>query len=70
MTVFEYLSDLNVDICCFTETWLRKGDTSKISEIKELGYSIRHVSRAGRGGGVAVAYKNNINVTKNLLRTR
>ena len=67
MTVFEYLSDLNVDICCFTETWLRKGDTSKISEIKELGYSIRHVSRAGRGGGVAVAYKNNINVTKNLF---
>ena len=58
------MSDLDVDICCLSETWLRKGDTSKISEIKELGFCVRHVSRPGRGGGVAIAYKKNINVTK------
>ena len=46
------------------ETWLRKGDTSKISEIKELGYNIQHVSRPGRGGGVAVAFKKNMYLTK------
>ena len=64
MAVFEYLTDLNVDICCLTETWLRKGDSSKICEIKDLGYNIHHVSRAGRGGGVAIAYKKNIEITK------
>ena len=49
---------------CFSETWLRKGDSSKISEIKELGYLIRHVSRPGRGGGVAIAFKKTISITQ------
>ena len=62
--MFELLTDLNIDICCLTETWLRKGDTSKVCEIKELGYNIHHVSRAGRGGGVGIAYKKNLDVTK------
>ena len=62
--MFEYLSDLNVDICCLTETWLRKGDTSKIVEIRKLGYQLFPQSRAGRGGGVAIAYQKHVQVSK------
>ena len=62
--VFEYLKDFDVDVACFSETWLRKGDTSKIAEINEYGYLVRHVSRPGRGGGVAVIFKKCISVTK------
>ncbi len=29
-----------------------------------MGYNIHHISRAGRGGGVAIAYKKNIELTK------
>ena len=47
-----------------TETWLRKGDTSKIAEIKDLGYNVMHHSRPGRGGGVAFAYKKNFTATR------
>ena len=53
-----------MDICCLTETWLRKGDTSKIVEIRKLGYHLFTQSRPGRGGGVAIAYKKHVKATK------
>lgn len=62
--MFEILSDSNINVCLLTETWLRKGDTSKIAEIKRFGYNIMHQSRAGRGGGVAIAYKKHLSVTR------
>ena len=62
--VFELLLDAKIDVCLLTETWLRKGDSSKIAEIKQLGYNIHHQSRAGRGGGVAIAFKKHLNFTK------
>jgi len=58
--VFELLSDHNIEVGFLTETWLRKGDSSKIAEIKDLGFNIIHHSRPGRGGGVAIAYKKNL----------
>ena len=66
--VFELLSDANISICLLTETWLRKGDTSKIAEIKDLGYNIAHQSRAGRGGGVAIAYKKHLKFTRRNIK--
>ena len=62
--VFELLLDKDIDVCLLSETWLRKGDTSKISEIKDLGYRLLHQSRPGRGGGVAVAYKRDLEVSR------
>ena len=56
-------------LCLLTETWLRKGDTSKISEIKDLGYGILHQSRPGKGGGVAIAHKKHISVTRRKCST-
>ena len=66
--VFELLSDANINVCLLTETWLRKGDTSKISEIKELGFKIIPQSRKGRGGGVAIAYKKDLEFTRKPTR--
>ena len=63
--VFDLLQDSGTDICFLTETWLRKGDTSKIAEIKDFGFNVMHQSRAGRGGGVAIAFKKNIHITRN-----
>ena len=62
--VLELLSEQKIDICMLSETWLRKGDTSKISEIKDLGYNTYHCSRPGRGGGVAILYKKTLRLTK------
>ena len=56
--VLQLLEDFDTDICCITETWLRKADTAKFAEMKELGYSIHSQPRAGRGGGVAILFKN------------
>jgi len=61
--VMQLLEDFDTDICCATETWLRKDDNAKFSEMKELGYSIHSQPRAGRGGGVAVLYKKSLKVT-------
>ena len=65
----EYLTDFDTDVCCLTETWLKKGDSSKISEIKELGFNIQCKSRTGRGGGVAIVYKKNLKLTRQNSRT-
>ena len=67
--VFEQLSDSNINACFLTETWLRKGDTSKIAEIKDLGYNIVYQSRAGRGGGVAIAFKKDLSFNKRPTKT-
>ena len=58
--VLQLLSDFQTDICCITESWLRKDDKAKFAEMKDLGYSIHSKPRAGRGGGVAILYKNSI----------
>ena len=62
--VFELLLERDIDVCLLCETWLRKGDTSKVSEIKDFGYGLFHHSRPGRGGGVAVAYKRDLDVSR------
>ena len=67
--MFEHLSDSDIDICFLTETWLRKGDTSKIAEIKDLGYHVIHQSRPGRGGGVAIAFKKDVVVKRTTTKS-
>ena len=61
--VLQLLSDFDTDICCVTETWLKRDDHAKFAEMKDLGYSIHSQPRAGRGGGVAILYRNGIKVT-------
>ena len=60
--IIEYLKDLDSDLCLMTDTLLRKGDTSKVREVKDLGYLMMHRPQAGRGGGVALIYKKSLSV--------
>ena len=62
--VFEILQDNSIDVCFLSETWLRKNDSAKLSEIKDYGFNILHQSRPGKGGGVAVAFKGNLNIQR------
>ena len=55
--ILELIKDFDIDLCGITESWLKKADSAKIAEIKELGYETDSKPRAGRGGGVAFLYK-------------
>lgn len=67
--ILELLSDFDIDICCLTETYLKKLDKAKFAEMKELGYSIHNKPRAGTGGGVAILFKNGLSLTPQKVRS-
>ena len=62
--VLEYLESNAIDIAILQETWLKKGDKSVSSKIREYGYEIIKTSRQSEtnGGGLAVLYKSHITV--------
>ena len=64
--ILEYIDENCIDIAMLQETWLKRGDKSKITEIREYGYKVLKSSRQSdvSGGGVAVLYKSNIVVNK------
>ena len=66
VTVLSYLKDHNIDICMLQETWLNKGDSSVIQEIKDHGYNLHSQRRlrGDTGGGVAILFKPNIVVRR------
>ena len=41
--VVELLIDQRTDVCCVSETWLRKGDSAIVNEINERGFNVSHV---------------------------
>ena len=51
------------DILAITETWLKQtGEEAIVTELLPPGYTFHHVARPrGRGGGVAVVYRNTYN---------
>ena len=64
--VLSYLQDYKIDICMLQETWLNKGDSAIIQEIKDHGYNIHSQRRlkGETGGGVAILSKPNIQVRR------
>ena len=54
--VLELIKDNDIDICCITETWLKKKDSSKFAEIHDHGFDILSAPRKGKGGGVAFIF--------------
>ena len=65
MGVLTYLKENDVDIAFIQETWLKKSDKATISQIKDFRYntmSSRKPRRYDLGGGVALLYKNNLDV--------
>ena len=63
----ELVTNEEIDLLFIQESWLRKCDGATLAEIKEYGYSIiteRKTRKFDRGGGVALIYKNKIQLKK------
>ena len=62
----EHLFEMDCDICFLQETFLRDGDKAKLIEIKDYGWNILSDPRKHRsGGGIAMLYKNSIQLKGN-----
>ena len=60
-----FLVDHNILILFVTETWLTDQNNNTTAQIKDHGYKIHHSYRSSRtGGGVALIYKNTVQLTK------
>uniref|UniRef100_A0AAY4DRN7 Reverse transcriptase domain-containing protein n=1 Tax=Denticeps clupeoides TaxID=299321 RepID=A0AAY4DRN7_9TELE len=58
------ITDQGFDVLCLTETWLKQNEFVALNESSPPGYSYVHQPRlTGRGGGVAVIYKDNLGIT-------
>ena len=54
----DYISELGIDVCCLTETWMTENDPVTAGEICPPGYELQSIPRKDcRGGGVAVILK-------------
>jgi hypothetical protein len=59
--IVQFITDHNVDIFVVTETWLSdSGDDSVCADVTPTGYTLRSFPRSGRGGGIALIYKNSL----------
>ena len=71
VAVMEHLQDNKCDICFVQETFLRVEDKAKIQEIKNYGCNIISNPRKYRtGGGIAILYKNSIELKCNTNVTK
>ena len=72
VAVLTYVKDNDIDVCMLQETWLNKGDSSIIQEIKDHGYNIHSQRRlkGDIGGGVAILFNPNIVVRRCESRLR
>lgn len=62
---------MDCDVCFIQETFLREGDKAKLAEIKEYGWNILSDPRKHRsGGGIAMLYKNDIQLKSNTKVTK
>ena len=62
--VTDHIVNENIDICIFTETWLKDWDTTTIAGLSPTGYEFRNFPRPSdrRAGGTGVMFKNSLNV--------
>ena len=70
-TILQVLSDEDIDIACFQETWFSSETNAITSIIKEAGYNIVHVFRTDKkGAGVAVIWKNKLDSLKQICKIK
>ena len=61
----DYVSECKADLVAITETWLSDNDSAVCYEITPAGYKLLHCPRGDRrGGGTALLFRDNINVSK------
>ena len=59
--MLQILDDRNINVSCFTETWMDCEHSSITRVTKDHGFNIMHSYRSNnRGGGAAIIYKSNI----------
>uniref|UniRef100_UPI003AAD7030 uncharacterized protein n=1 Tax=Centroberyx gerrardi TaxID=166262 RepID=UPI003AAD7030 len=64
LLVNELIMDRKLDFLCLTETWQQPNDFSQLNEAVPPGFAYISIPRAtGRGGGLAVLYRENIKVS-------
>ena len=62
-SIVAYIVEHDVDIICFTETWLSGNDAATIAAITHDGYDFRHFPRPNRrGGGVGILFKTTLHL--------
>ena len=69
MLLLDHLVNVKLNLCLITETWLSNSDDVWIatSDIVCNGYKLSNINRNHRkGGGLALAYKNNLDVRLSL----
>ena len=60
----EFIKDEHIDLLFITETWLKQaGDESKRADLCPNGYKLKSLPRETRAGGIAVIYKEQLNVS-------
>ena len=67
----DFVMDNHVDLLAVTETWLSPGERDRAvrGELTPPGYKLLDVPRTkGRGGGVALVYRDNLTVKKQKVR--
>ena len=59
-----HILNKNIDICVFTEIWLKDCDTVSIAGLSPTGYEFRNFPRLSgrRGGGTGIVFKDSLNV--------
>jgi hypothetical protein len=70
-SLVDYIVDQDLDVVAISETWLGRDRRDAVVEgdICPAGYGLLHVPRDnGKGGGVAVLYKANLRVSKEVSR--
>ena len=61
--ILELLADQNIDVLALTETWIKEGDITTVSQLTSGDYLFLHKSRPGRaGGGVGVLYRSGMRI--------
>ena len=66
-SIITYIQHNNIDLALIQESWIRKCDGDKITEIKEYGYDVltyRKPVKLEWGGGVAIIHRNDLKVNK------
>lgn len=62
--VTDHIINENIDICLFTETWLKDYDTVSFAGLSPTGYKFRNFSRQSerRGGGTGIMFRDSLDV--------
>jgi hypothetical protein len=67
--IFELILDYDLDFLAITETWCSKDSSVSLSMISPPGFSVLHTPRDGRGGGLALVFKDIFKVKLNKVKS-